>query len=134
MWGNLGQPVTIYTDLGNNGTIDDTIFVGNTVHVDAPATVGIPKEYSVSQNYPNPFNPSTRIKYTLPAPGRVSIKVYNLLGQEVASLFDEEQIGGSHTVEWNGTATGGNNVSSGVYFYRLEADGFVQTKKLMLLR
>ena len=128
-WTNLELPVSIYIDLGNNDTIDDTIFVNNTVDVDDHRSLEMPMEYNLAQNYPNPFNPSTQIEYSLPRATHVKLSVYNLLGQLIATLVDEERPAGRFSVEWNG-----NNVSSGVYFYRLEAAQFVKTMKLVLLR
>jgi hypothetical protein len=89
----------------------------------------LPKEYALQQNYPNPFNPSTTIKYDLPKDSRVNLKLFNILGQEVATLVNEEQKGGYKSVEWNAS-----NVASGVYLYRLQAGDFVQTKKMLLLK
>jgi len=88
-----------------------------------------PAAYSLSQNYPNPFNPSTTISYELPSSSRVTLKIFNLLGQEIATLVDGQQDAGSHSLQWNAA-----NVSSGVYFYRLQTENFSQTKKLMLLK
>lgn len=88
-----------------------------------------PNEYSLAQNYPNPFNPATRIDYTLPASGRVTIKVYDILGQEVASLVDGVQEAGFKSVEWDAAA-----MPSGMYLYRITAGGFSQAKKMLLLR
>ncbi len=99
-----------------------------------------PGEFALRQNYPNPFNPSTRIEYALPAQSHVSIKIYNLLGQEVASLVDEEQSGGHHATEWNGRSTNGLAMSSGVYFYRVEAKQkggqlqFTSVRKMVLMK
>jgi hypothetical protein len=93
------------------------------------ASVQIPKEFTLSQNYPNPFNPSTVIRYQLPAAAHVRIKVYDIRGQEVATLADGVQEAGYRTVEWNGS---GN--SSGVYFYKLEAGSFSDTKKMLMLK
>jgi hypothetical protein len=84
---------------------------------------------TLSQNYPNPFNPSTTIRYGLPARSHVSLTVFNTLGQHVSTLMNGEQEAGYHEVQFNAT-----NLSSGVYFYRLQASEYVQTKRLLLLR
>jgi hypothetical protein len=100
---------------------------------DPPVSVGeqpeIPATFSLSQNYPNPFNPSTTIVYRVPSRESVSLKVYNLLGQEVATLVNEVKQAGRHEVKWN---AGG--LPSGMYVYRLQAGGFGGAKKLLLLR
>jgi hypothetical protein len=92
-----------------------------------------PQAFALFQNYPNPFNPSTRIQYSLEKAGMVSLKVYNLLGLEVATLVNGRQEAGSYTVPF-GINTGTLGLSSGVYFYRLEAGSFVSTKKLILMK
>ena len=89
----------------------------------------VPTKYSLSQNYPNPFNPSTTIKYELPRASHVTLKVFNTLGQEVATLVDEAQEPGYKSVQWNASEVG-----SGVYFSLLHAGDFVATKKLLMLR
>ncbi len=86
-------------------------------------------EFRLEQNYPNPFNPSTMINYQLPMSNWVTLRVYDLLGRQVATLVDEEKPPGSYTVEWNATG-----LASGVYYYRLQAGEFSQTMKLILLR
>ena len=86
-------------------------------------------DYSLSQNYPNPFNPSTVIKYSIPQGGFVQLFVYDLLGRKVSSLVNEEQSLGNYKIEFNA-----KNLSSGIYFYRLNSGGFTKTKKLILLR
>jgi hypothetical protein len=88
-----------------------------------------PKEFYLSQNYPNPFNPSTNIDFTLPQPERVKVLIYNQLGELVAKLVDRDYNEGPHTVNFNAA-----NLSSGIYFYKIEAGSFVQTKKMMLLK
>jgi hypothetical protein len=92
-----------------------------------------PTEFSLSQNYPNPFNPSTKIHYSLEKASQVSLKIYNVLGVEVATLINEHQEAGGYTVPF-GFNTRTLGISSGVYFYRLEAGSFVSTKKLILMK
>ncbi len=94
----------------------------------------IPTEFGLSQNYPNPFNPSTVIRYQLPVDSWVTLKVYNVLGEEVATLVDGLQVAGYRLQEWNTTGNSGKALSSGIYFYKLSAGSFSDTKKLMLLR
>jgi photosystem II stability/assembly factor-like uncharacterized protein len=88
-----------------------------------------PVECALLQNYPNPFNPTTTIQYDLPKAGYVSLKVYDYLGKEVASLSSEEKPAGRHSVQFNA-----ENLASGVYFYRMKAGAYVETKRLQLLR
>ena len=89
----------------------------------------IPTEYSLSQNYPNPFNPTTNIQFSLPEKGLVTLKVFNILGQEVAQLVNQELNAGVHKVDFNAS-----QLTSGIYFYTLESGNFVQTNKMMLLK
>ena len=89
----------------------------------------MPREFALSQNYPNPFNPSTMIAYALPHRSRVTLTLFNALGQAVATLVNESKDAGSHEVRFNGS-----NLSSGVYFYRLQAGAFVEAKKFVLVR
>ena len=95
-----------------------------------------PREFELFQNYPNPFNPATVIRYSLPVTGFVTLKVYNVLGREVATLVNEQKAPGIYTVTWNAS-----NLASGVYYYRLTAfpsvgsgQGYVETKKMILVR
>jgi len=94
-------------------------------------TNNIPSEYSLSQNYPNPFNPSTTIRYTIPVVDAtdVLLKIYDILGREVATLVNKKQSAGNYNVTFDA-----NNLTSGIYFYRLTSGSFVTTKKLMLLK
>jgi len=94
----------------------------------------IPKEFAVSQNYPNPFNPSTVINYALPKSSLVTIKIYNILGQEVKTLINSQRQAGYYTVQWNGDNNFGRTVASGIYIYRVEAGQYVKTMKMMLLK
>ena len=89
----------------------------------------IPGDFSLSQNYPNPFNPSTSITYSLPRSSHVVLKVYNILGKEVITLVNEEKPAGNYKVVFNGS-----NLTSGVYFYKVQAGSFVSTKKFVLLK
>jgi hypothetical protein len=94
------------------------------------------QDYKLSQNYPNPFNPATTIKYSLVVGTahelslqRVSLVVYDMLGKEVATLVDEEQRPGDYEVKWDAS-----DMTSGVYFYKLQADSFIRVRKLILLK
>ena len=94
----------------------------------------LPTDFALAQNYPNPFNPTTIIEFDVPVRSHVTLTVYNMLGQRVVTLVDQDRDAGFHQVDWNGRSASGNSVSSGIYFYKLEADSFVQTKKMMLLK
>ena len=110
------------------GTYDQGVFrfsqSATSVH---QSSEGMPLSFSLSQNYPNPFNPSTKIDFSVPTGTFVSLKVYDLLGREVAMIVSEALTPGSYQVTFNGAS-----VASGTYFYRLQAGEFVQTKKLVL--
>lgn len=99
-----------------------------------PEVTTIPDEYSLSQNYPNPFNPSTSIKYALPVEGMVSVKVFNMLGQEVKTLVSEVKNAGTYNLTWNGTDNSGSSIASGVYIVRIQANDFVMSRKMVLLK
>jgi len=97
----------------------------------------LPDLYTLSQNFPNPFNPTTTIKYSIAPPNlpegevlqHVTLKVYDVLGREVATLVNEEKLPGNYEIKFDG-----NNLSSGVYFYRLQAGSFSDSKKFILLK
>jgi hypothetical protein len=88
-----------------------------------------PEQFRLDQNYPNPFNPSTVISYNLPQASDVRLEVFNLLGQWVALLVSDRLQSGQHTVNFDA-----ENLSSGIYIYRLQADGFTQTRKMLLVK
>lgn len=92
-------------------------------------TIEIPNYFSLAQNYPNPFNPTTSIKYSVPTAVNVSLKVYDLLGKEVATLVNEMKQPGFHTADFNAS-----NLASGIYFYRIDAGEFTSVKKMMLVK
>jgi hypothetical protein len=88
-----------------------------------------PTEFSLSQNYPNPFNPSTKISFTIPQVSKVTIKVFDVLGNEIETLVNEEKPAGTYEITWSAA-----NLPSGIYFYQLKAGSFVETKKMILLK
>jgi hypothetical protein len=89
----------------------------------------LPDKFILYQNYPNPFNPVTQIKYSIPESGYLSLKIFNLLGEEVATLFEGVQQAGSYITSFDGSGLAG-----GVYLYRMEANSFVQARKFILLK
>lgn len=90
--------------------------------------------YSLENNYPNPFNPTTKINFSIAKAGNVKLIVYNTLGQEIATIVNNELQAGSHTAIWNGNNKLGKKASSGIYFYRIQSGEFLSTKKMMLLK
>ena len=114
-------------EVGSSFLLDDLSF-GPLSAVDQSGNT-IPEQYSLLQNYPNPFNPSTTIEYAIPQAGHVRLTVFDMTGREVSRLVDEEQGPGMHRVGFDGS-----NLSSGVYFYRLESGGFVRTRNLVVLK
>jgi hypothetical protein len=94
----------------------------------------IPTDFSLSQNYPNPFNPTTNIKYAIPQDANVSLVVYNMLGQAVKTLVNEEQQAGYYTTRWDGTNNYGSKVASGIYIYRISAGNYTHTIKMNLIK
>lgn len=94
----------------------------------------LPDRFVLGQNYPNPFNAGTNIDFNLPRSGQINLQVYDLLGRSVVTLHDGFMQAGSHTVIWDGRSATGNNLATGVYFYRLQADGFDKTKKMLLIK
>jgi hypothetical protein len=99
----------------------------------------VPTEFALSQNYPNPFNPTTSIEFSIPFNSNVSLIIYNLLGQAVTTLVNEEISAGNYNVVWNGEDQSGLKVSSGIYLYKMQATGtngkeFQQIRKMVLLK
>jgi len=89
---------------------------------------------ALDSNYPNPFNPETTIRYSVEKPGKVTLEVYNILGQKVKTLVNDTKDKGSHNVVWNGKDQAGNNVASGVYFYHMKNGNYSKTNKMILMK
>lgn len=117
---------------GGDGTLYRST-LKNVVGIDKPET-DIPNTIALLENYPNPFNPSTTIRYALPENTFVNLQIFNVLGQPVRTLVNRELPPGNQSVEWEGKNDRGQEVSSGIYFYRIEADGFARTRRMVLLR
>ena len=94
----------------------------------------LPDTYALKQNYPNPFNPSTQIEFALASAGHLSLQIYDILGRNVKTLIDKDIEAGQYSIIWDGTNNSGQDVPSGAYFYKLTANSFVQTKKMLLIR
>ena len=94
----------------------------------------LPEGYMLNQNYPNPFNPSTTIHFSLPKSDSVRLTLFDVSGKQHRTLLNERLAAGSHSVQWNGLDQSGNDVPAGLYFYRLETDGFSETKKMLLVK
>ena len=130
-WSDINQnPLIILVDIGNDGTTDDTLEIENQVMgVGEDEGQLIPNEYRLEQNYPNPFNSATVIKYSLPQDGLVTLKVFNIIAEEIITLVEEVKQSGNYQVSFNA-----GQLPSGVYFYQLRAGEFVQTKKMTLMK
>lgn len=125
-----GKIVPVWTDERTGGFNMEcyTAVVDGTVGVSHINNL-VPDEFLLSQNYPNPFNPETKIAYSIPVKGHVSLKIYNSIGKEVASLVNRSQNSGNYEVRFDGSS-----LNSGVYFYKIQVNDFVQTKKMILLK
>jgi hypothetical protein len=132
VWGDTTLPVQVLLDRGHDGTVDDTMDVAMTLvgveeHDDTKP--GVPTGYLLAANYPNPFNPITTIRYSLPEPVHARLRVYDLLGREVALLADRLQAAGTYEAVFDATG-----LPSGVYLYRLEAGRFTQIRAMTLVK
>lgn len=114
--------------IGSNGTIIKTYSGGETVNIKQLVTE-IPSGFSLSQNYPNPFNPVTKIKFAIPRSSPVKVVIYDILGRKVTSLINQKLSSGTYETQWDGSG-----YASGVYFYSLEAEGFKETRKMLLIK
>ena len=131
-WASLdSMALKIFIDNGNDEVIDDSMFIENqaTRIGDDQGSLISPNSYNLAQNYPNPFNPVTTIKYSIPTSEFVTVKVYDVLGNQIETLVDEYKLGGSYEVNFDAS-----NLSSGVYFYKIQAGEYINVKKMILLR
>jgi hypothetical protein len=134
-----GIPIPgIDTDIDEDARGTDSTDIGadefkGTTIVGVNDKVTQPLVYNLEQNYPNPFNPSTTIKYSIPKLSHVSLKIYDILGREVATLVNEEKPAGNYEVEFS-TLAGIRNLASGIFFYQIKAGDYVSTKKMILLK
>jgi hypothetical protein len=96
--------------------------------------IAVPDEFALHQNYPNPFNPVTTIQYDIPVETHVNLIVYDILGREVRMLLNQTEQPGYKSIRWNGRNNAGQEISAGMYFYRLETTGFVKVHKMVLLK
>ena len=126
-WTNKIIPV--WTDERTGGYDMDIYSANYDITGVAPVVNTIPKNYELEQNYPNPFNPTTTISFNLPKESKLNLSVYDINGRLVSQIFDGNMSAGKHSITWSG-----NNLSSGVYFYKLSTDGFTDTKKMMLVK
>jgi hypothetical protein len=119
---------------GNTNSI--TVIVKNIIDADVDSDISevIPQTFALFQNYPNPFNPETEIKYQLPKSCEVKLTVYNMMGQQIATLYEGKQNAGTYTAKWNGMNDLGQKVSSGVYIYKLRAAEYTKSTKMLFIQ
>ncbi|MBM3324355.1 MAG: T9SS type A sorting domain-containing protein, partial [Calditrichaeota bacterium] len=135
LWGDLADAQIYWWKVKAFDTQGHGIFSSQSWHfrIEISSTGGedvlLPKEFALHPNWPNPFNPTTMIRYDVPTAGKVSLTIFNLLGQEVTRLVDGTQLPGAYTLSWDS-----GDLPSGVYLCRMEAAGFVQTRKMLLVR
>ncbi len=133
--GTTYQAQLIFTSNAVNGMqyhVPVTIYIESTTGISDPTT--IPKKLVLHENYPNPFNPSTQIRFDVPQQQRITLAIYNVIGQRIATLADRQFAPGSYEVDWHGVNENGIAVGSGIYFYQLSAGSSVITKKMILVR
>lgn len=136
--GGIRTGIMDYSYLSNDNSWSDMYYwthtwIGNQWTVGVKQTSSVAQSYQLGQNYPNPFNPTTQIKYSIAAPGMVTLRLFDVLGREVATLVNDRQEAGSYTVNVDLARTG-KGLSSGVYFYRLESGSFSAVNKMMMLK
>ena len=132
----IGEDTLILTVTDTSGASDSSsIFIQVTLPVGVDDEFdALPQKFEVFQNYPNPFNPTTTIRYALPVRSDVTLRIYNLMGQEVLRITRRDMRAGYHEERWHGRNQSGRKVASGIYIYRLTAGKFTETKKMLLLK
>ncbi len=120
--------------IDNAGNVSDLSTVISLKATDVEKIAGLPTDFNLEQNYPNPFNPTTQIGFSLPSASNVRVGIYNVSGELVRTLVNDQMAAGVYRLTWNATDNQGRNVSSGVYIYRIQADKFVTSKKMVLLK
>ncbi|KAB2909980.1 MAG: choice-of-anchor D domain-containing protein [Ignavibacteriales bacterium] len=139
------EAIKAMDDIDRNGTLEFLVgsregeVIAFSGGFDVPVSVKnpfsrLPEQFEIWQNYPNPFNPSTQIQFALPVASEVTLRVYDLLGSEVATIVNEQLPAGLHAVQWNGKNNRGEPVNSGIYFYTIKAGDFYTTRKMILLK
>lgn len=126
-----------FTHIKNQDSNRFKVFIGRSGYIEneiATTQSTIPKEFNLKQNYPNPFNSGTAISFDIPQGGQVKVKIYNILGQIVLTLYDKLTYPGKYTITWGGKDNEGKEVSSGIYFYQLSTPGFTESLKMILLK
>tara|TARA_B100000609_G_C16907848_1_gene277894 strand:+ start:141 stop:545 length:405 start_codon:yes stop_codon:yes gene_type:complete len=113
---------------------EDNPVAVNTVTASADDNIILPDEFALFQNYPNPFNPSTQISFDIPKSEFITLRIFNLLGQDVKTLTSKIMNPGRYVFEWDGKDLLSNDVASGVYFYELRGESFISRKKMLLIR
>ena len=137
--------VGVYGQLDGFTTTEDLYLYGGSYTINFPVGVGVtvalddnsglsPFKYKLNNNYPNPFNPETTIGFSVANNSKVTILIYNILGQKVATLLDGKMNPGNYTMKWKGVSDSGKELPSGMYFYEMTSPGFHQIKKLVLVR
>ena len=114
---------------GNNLFLDNICVVGNSTGIVNTLNGILPQSFNLSQNYPNPFNPTTKINFSVPENGLVTLKIYDILGKEVMTLLNETVSAGNYDITFNGS-----NLASGAYFYRVESGEFSAIKRMVLIK
>ncbi|MCH8928537.1 MAG: T9SS type A sorting domain-containing protein [Candidatus Marinimicrobia bacterium] len=132
----IGEDTLILTVTDTSGASDSAM-----IFIQVVLSVGVddgfdalPEKFELFQNYPNPFNPTTTIMYALPVRSDVTLRIYNLMGQEILKITHDEMSAGYHEERWNGLNQSGRKVASGIYIFRLNAGDFIETKKMLLLK